>query len=335
LLFFLVIELFLGFIFYHYRHIEEEHLKERIFLEMKNYALFFKGTTFDVDLVPSRHNQRFYELEEDTRSLYILVPLPDDTSDVLKIFYPKNRYLRQLHRIYKTLWWQFAALTFIAVVISLLFSWYVLKPLRQSLAMLETFIKDIIHDLNTPITSILINLKMMEHTEEVDSIEKSAKTIAMLHRNLDAYLKESQVRQERFSLLSAVKEQHAFFASLYDTLSWHIDIPDTVILYTDKDAFSRILYNLLHNACKYNIPGGDIRIVYKNRRLLIQNPTHGIRNPSRLFERFYKESERGLGIGLHIVKKLSSVLRIPVNLSYDETSRHITFILDVTEVTQN
>ncbi len=48
--------------------------------------------------------------------------------------------------------------------------------------MLEEFIKDIIHDLNTPITSIIINLKMMEKNDEVESITKSANAIAMLHQ---------------------------------------------------------------------------------------------------------------------------------------------------------
>ena len=40
----------------------------------------------------------------------------------------------------------------------------------------------------------------------------------------------------------------------------------------------------------------------------------GIQNPKRVFERFYKEHERGMGIGLHIVKKLSSELGIKVDL---------------------
>jgi len=44
--------------------------------------------------------------------------------------------------------------------------------------------------------------------------------------------------------------------------------------------------------------------------LSIRNSCYGVNNPDRVFERFYKESERGLGIGLHIVDKLCQTLEI-------------------------
>ncbi len=60
-----------------------------------------------------------------------------------------------------------------ALLISFIFSLYTLHPLRRAYSTLEEFIKDIIHDLNTPITSIAINLKMMKRSDEVESISKS------------------------------------------------------------------------------------------------------------------------------------------------------------------
>lgn len=36
----------------------------------------------------------------------------------------------------------------------------------------------------------------------------------------------------------------------------------------------------------------------------------GIKKPRKIFKRFYKETSRGLGIGLHIVKKLSNEMNI-------------------------
>ncbi len=44
--------------------------------------------------------------------------------------------------------------------------------------------------------------------------------------------------------------------------------------------------------------------------LTIINSSYGIKNPSKVFNRFYKESDRGLGIGLHIVDKLCKELNI-------------------------
>jgi two-component system OmpR family sensor kinase len=199
--------------------------------------------------------------------------------------------------------------------------------------MLEIFIKDIIHDLNTPLTSILINLKMMDSkNEEVESISRSAKTIAMLHQNLDAYLKEQVNRSERFKLDEAVNEQVEFFQEMYDYLTWQIAV-EPLIIQSDKNAFGRILYNLISNACKYNTADGFIRITTESTILTISNSSYGIEAPERIFERFYKESERGLGIGLHIVKKLCDQLEIPIRLEIQDKIIH--FHLDLSKVTSN
>jgi len=298
---------------------------------MKNYALFFNSDKFDIDIVPRKKESRFYELQTDNETLYILIPFPDNHDDLLKVYYPRSKYLMQLRRIEQTILWQFLLLSIIAVLISLLFSFYVLKPLRNALDLLEVFIKDIIHDLNTPLTSILINLKMMDtKNEEVESIAKSAKTIAMLHQNLDAYLKESVQQREKFSLKKVIEEQVDFFSSLYDYIHWDIKIDDTIIL-TDKNAFSRIIYNLLSNACKYNTSDGFIEISLNNHILTIANSSYGIHTPERIFERFYKEGERGLGIGLHIVEKLCSQLGIPKKLDIENDI--VMIRLDLTEVT--
>lgn len=311
-LFFVVIELFLAFIFYNYYRLEEEHLSEQLFLEMKNYSFFFDDERFDIDIVPKVKENQLYELYFDTEYLYILVPFSQDVNSSLEIMYPLSYHIL-LNNIQRTLLWQFTLLSLIAVIISLLFSFYALSPLKNALDLLEEFIRDIIHDLNTPITSILINLKMMEKNEEVESIAQSAKTISMLHKNLDVYLKKSHFKAEQFSIKKVVDEQVDFFAPLYSYLKLEINVPEQYIT-SNQTAMSRILYNLLSNACKYNTSNGFIRIEMKNNILSITNSSYGIKNPSKIFNRFYKEGERGIGIGLHIVEKLCNELHIEKRL---------------------
>ncbi|MEA1879530.1 MAG: HAMP domain-containing sensor histidine kinase [Campylobacterota bacterium] len=307
-LFFIVIELFLFFIFYYHYKIEEEHLSEALFLEMKNYSFDFEDERFDTDILTD-NDERLYEFMHDTQSVYILVPLLGSAEDTLKIFYPLHAYEMLLLKIRELLYWQFFALTFIAFLMALLFSYYSLNPLRNSLRLLEEFIKDIIHDLNTPISAILINLKMMEKNDEVESIEYNTKSIAMLHKNLDSYLREIPLVKEPLVLKAIVEEQIAFFKPLYDYLEWQIDLDDTIIM-SDRNALSRIVYNLIGNACKYNTNQGVINIKITDNKFMISNNSYGVKNPSKVFHRFYKEGERGLGIGLHIVEKLSSQLDI-------------------------
>ena len=313
----MVIELFLTFIFYNYYKLEEEHLSEHLFLEMKNYSFFFDDDRFEIDMVQKVADNQLYELYFDEKHLYILVPFLEDEESSLQIMYPLEEYHALLNNINNTLLWQFLMLSFVAMLISFLFSLYALSPLRKALALLEEFIKDIIHDLNTPITSILINLKMMEKNEEVESIAQSANAISMLHKNLDVYLKESVFEKETFSIKKAIKEQALFFVSLYEYLNWEIEIKEQSIT-SNKNALNRILYNLISNACKYNTSDGFITIKMEGNTLSITNSSYGIKNPKRVFDRFYKESNRGLGIGLHIVEKLCDELEIKKELKVEK-----------------
>ncbi len=287
---------------------------------MKNYSFFFDDSRFDIDIVSKIENDVLYELYFDKENLYILTPLGDTEDDLLKILYPQENYQALLSEIKTSIFWQFGFLSLIAIGISLLFSFYSLRPLRDSLELLEEFIKDIIHDLNTPLTSILINLKMMDaKDEEVKSIAQSANVISMLHKNLDVYLRDMQFQKDKFSLKELVEEQVVFFASMYDYLTWKVEVEDRVIS-SDKNAFARIIYNLLSNACKYNTSDGFITIKTQGNTLSISNSSYGIKKPSKVFNRFYKEGDRGLGIGLHIVEKLCSQLGIQKELKVDGTN---------------
>jgi signal transduction histidine kinase len=152
----------------------------------------------------------------------------------------------------------------------------------------------------------------------------------MLQNNLDSYLKETTFEREKFDLKKSTQKQIDFFAPMYDYLHWETDIKSMVIK-SDPNAFARIIYNLLSNACKYNTSDGFIKVTLQETTLSISNSSYnGVKNPSKAFERFYKENERGLGIGLHIVEKLCKQLDIEKRL---ESKDHIvTAYLDLGKI---
>ncbi|MEA1880626.1 MAG: HAMP domain-containing sensor histidine kinase, partial [Campylobacterota bacterium] len=270
------------FIFYDNARDETAHIRNNIFLEMKSYSLGFKDDRFKTKKNEKQKGQVFYTLYEDKESLYLLTPLPDSNkkemmmiasplgtimvpysnSDVkvIKVWYPKKEYAQQITQMQRHLLLQFLVFTFGALLVSLLAAWYTLRPLRSSLRLLEDFIKDIIHDLNTPLSAIILNLKMIDSKEEeIESIRTATQTIEMLHHNLDAYLREQKQIEERFYLDEVVHKYIAFFTPLYDYLDWKVDVKN-LALSTDKQAFERVIYNLLSNACKYNTSTGKITI---------------------------------------------------------------------------
>jgi signal transduction histidine kinase len=102
---------------------------------------------------------------------------------------------------------------------------------------------------------------------------------------------------------------------------------DSLVIESDKNAFTRIIYNLLSNACKYNTTNGFVSVKLKENILSISNSSYGIKNPDKIFDRFYKESDRGVGIGLHIVKKLCNELGIERELKVEKSIVTIKLIL--------
>ena len=83
-----------------------------------------------------------------------------------------------------------------------------MRPMRQALFLLENFLKDIIHDLNTPATSILLNSKLLRKRgdfEEIERIELSAQSIASLYKNLEFMSPHNIQRNEDVSIEEIVR----------------------------------------------------------------------------------------------------------------------------------
>ena len=86
----------------------------------------------------------------------------------------------------------------------------------------------------------------------------------------------------------------------------------------DRNAWRRIVENLLSNAFKHNVKNGWVRVVLKDKTFLVENSSKPLKNTSKVFERYYRESQRGLGLGLSIVKKLAEEMGWEVRHSYRE-----------------
>ncbi|WP_187648383.1 ATP-binding protein [Nitrosophilus labii] len=97
-------------------------------------------------------------------------------------------------------------------VISFFLAKLAIKPLQETINRLSLFIKDLIHDLNTPVTFILLNLKLLnsynecKDKKELVRIENSAKEIADLYKNLNILLEERTFKKEELNLYEIVKD---------------------------------------------------------------------------------------------------------------------------------
>jgi two-component system OmpR family sensor kinase len=101
---------------------------------------------------------------------------------------------------------------------------------------------------------------------------------------------------------------------MYPTITFKY-VENTVLhCTTHTELLVRILDNILSNAAKYNKTKGLVSITISKNSLKIPDTGKGIKNTNKVFERYYKEQTRGLGLGLPIVKKLTKELHIDLRL---------------------
>ena len=322
-IFFVLLEVLLAINFWHEYQVNKAEAKEKIYIEMKLCAYTLKCDKFQTDFVDIGENKEeniFYE--EDDFYSYFKVPTADQY--LMKVSYQKTNYILRLESLENEHYAKFWFYSIFSALISFFFSIYALRPLRKALRLNEEFVKDILHDFNTPISSMLINLKLFKReigdNPKIQRLENNIESILSLQENLQIFLKGVPKQLEKFSLKSLVKARVQYFEGLYPDIQYNISI-STRNIETNKDAFTRILDNLLSNAGKYNIANGKVSIGLEGNNLYIEDTGKGIKKPTKVFDRYYKEQDRGIGIGLHIVKKLCDELLIQISIESKENKR--------------
>ncbi len=97
-------------------------------------------------------------------------------------------------------------------------------------------------------------------------------------------------------------------------VSLEVNIPDTIRLKGDRQAFVQIANNLLNNACTALREGGKIVIsgeeAQKGYTLYFKDNGPGIdkKIAYKIFEPFTTTSQKGTGLGLAIVKSLCEAM---------------------------
>ena len=205
-----------------------------------------------------------------------------------------------------------------------------IAPMRDAIGMMNRFIQDTTHELNTPVSTILTNLELIQALnkcngakEEMQRIEIASKTISRIYDDL-TYLKLNHAyhRDIRPLNISALlQERIAYFSAAISAkqLQLKTEIADDVVVPMDQDDALRLIDNLLSNAIKYNRTGGDLRITLSQEALRIVDSGEGMDEETlkRVHRRFVRanSSEGGFGIGLDIVHQ---VIR---NYQFDITFR--------------
>jgi two-component system OmpR family sensor kinase len=202
-----------------------------------------------------------------------------------------------------------------------------LRPIKEEREKLNNFIKDTTHELNTPISAILMSTESKTLNEkQVERINLSAKRISEIYKDLTYIFLEDDKREKSIELIridKLIEEQIEYFSILAQKKGIKIECElDEFEYKIQRDDFIRIINNLLSNAIKYNKMNGKIQVRLKKNSLEVKDSGIGIQKDKidDIFKRYYRATNQkgGFGIGLNIVAKVCKTYRIEVKVSSQE-----------------
>ncbi|OHE06535.1 MAG: hypothetical protein A2513_01710 [Sulfurimonas sp. RIFOXYD12_FULL_33_39] len=216
----------------------------------------------------------------------------------------------------------------LVVVVGYFLTKMFLKPIQSERIKLDKFIKDSTHELNTPITAILMSIDRLKK-ENIDEkilkrVQISAKRVQKIYSDLTYLLLENKNQEaKKINLKDIIENELTLYEDLASkkSLTIHKEL-ENMFFTIDEVSAQRLFSNLISNAIKYNRHGGKIELKLVQNEFIISDSGIGIKKElqGKIFDRFYRanEYEGGFGIGLDIVKRVCSRYGINIEVSSKE-----------------
>lgn len=205
-----------------------------------------------------------------------------------------------------------------------------IKPIQMKRIQLDNFIKESTHELNTPISALLMSIKPQSEMNEksYERIKISAKRISDIYKDLTyLLLRNSDLETQsakNITINKILKEQVSHLSPLAGKKRLTIieNYHEDIVTKIDEESLIRLINNLLSNAIKYNKLGGEIEITTDKQILIIKDSGIGIakEHQNEIFKRFYRATDEsgGFGLGLNIVYKICKTYDIDIKMESEK-----------------
>jgi len=245
-----------------------------------------------------------YELKRGFRDFHIIAckTFPDELANIKKMLI-----------IYNIL-----ALIFIMIIAYFLAKLFI-KPMKKEIKNLESFIRDVTHEIQTPIAIINSNIEILE-MQDIDNknlkrIKNASNRLSKIFDDLK-YLRFREKNIQEIDVKNLLKKRINFFITQIENknLKLNLNLED-MILKIDKEDLTKLIDNLLSNAIKYSPKNSTIKITLTNNYLEVENEGK-IKNIDKITQKFYREneSEGGFGLGLYIVKSICEYYKFKLQI---------------------
>lgn len=239
-------------------------------------------------------------------------------------------------RIYQDVVMILLGIVALIFVLSLFFLDRFALPFQRINQRLDRFIKDSMHEINTPLSIINVNIDLYNRSNPsnkyLQRIKAATKTLATLYNDMDYLIKNERLsfEYESINLSRYLQERIDYFSEVAAlkniTIEPHID--EDVMIRFNPTQLQRIIDNNLSNAIKYSREEGkiDLFLLELDDRCIMSFKDYGvgIEDVNRIFERYYRENKDkgGFGIGLNIVKSIidKAGIELTIDSIYGEGS---------------
>ena len=257
-------------------------------------------------------NQEYYQEENKLFHLHKLYPYYLGASYIL---ISKEINQQPINYLFKMSLFFLLIATLFFTLLGIFLGKLFIAPMKESIETMNRFIEDTTHEFNTPISTIVSNIELIdtfydcEAKVELKRIEIASKTISRLYEDL-TFLKlnhdyHREIIEQNISQL--LEERIEYFNTLIEAKGLKVkeEIEQNIYINIDKNDAIRLIDNLLSNAIKYNKKEGNLEIHLNAKKLSIKDSGVGIeeKNIKLIHTRFKRanKNEGGFGIGLDIV----------------------------------
>jgi len=248
-----------------------------------------------------------------------------------------SKVSNQMVQLKSLIWTIFLIASLFIAFIGYFLSKLLLKPVKENFAILNRFIKDSAHELNTPVTALMMSanyLKKSYDKEMVEHMLMSSKMISEVYNSI-SYLAFHDLDiedKEEFELAELINDSIQYFKEIAHNKEIIIEAELTpYTIYMDKNSIKKLINNLITNAIKYSYSNKKIRISLKDNIFKITDEGVGInqKDKKKIFQRYKRINNKngsGFGIGLDIVRGICKANNIKIILD-SEIKKGSTFTL--------
>lgn len=217
----------------------------------------------------------------------------------------------------------------IIIVIAIVLSYIFLKPIKDKMNEIEDFVKDTTHELNTPITALMMSTSRIKSKKFYDeniikNISISAKQLHEIYASL-SFLSFDTSKEEAQDL--------AFEKIVADSLDYFKELLEKKNITINKELHEcplhiaptkakMLINNLLSNAIKYSHPHTQITIQTNKEGFFVQDEGIGIAKEKLhdIFIRYERANSYagGFGVGLSIVENIIKEYKYKLEINSQE-----------------